>query len=789
MKLNPKYYKKLILIIQMFISLIYSQNNNDLIYSAKDSIVFDLDNNKVYLYNNAEVEYEDIKLNSFFISIDFEKNILFSKGVNDSLGNYIKKPLLKESSKTYYADTITYNYKTKKAKIKKLLTEEEGGYLHGKDIKKENSKNYFLKHGNYTTCSNENPHFYINAKKLKLISGEKIITGPAKLVINDLPTPLFIPFGIFPIHKKRSSGIILPTYGQSTQLGYNLQNLGYHFSLSEYFNLSLTGDIYSRGSWKLNLLSAYKKKYKYDGNIKINFSKTGVGERELSNYNLTKDFKISWKHKQDQKAHPNNQFSALVNLATSSYLRNNSYDTDYLKNTLSSNISFQRRFNNKPYNLSISLRHNQNTLNKQINITLPELSFTVNRLFPFRRTIKKTWYKNLGINYNLNAKNSITATDSLIFKKINKNLKSGVKHSIPISTSFNLLKHINISPKINYTERWYFNKMERDWDNNIQMLNIDTTNGFWALREFNFSTQISTKIYGLISTKRKQFRHVFTPSINYSYKPDFSQERFGIYSEYENENELQKYSYFEGSIYGFPGQNTQNMLNINLNNNLEMKIHSEEGEKKIKIIDNLSLSGAYNNALDSLKMSNIYINLRTNLFNKVNFKANAMIDPYALNKQGVKLNQFMISNGKIGRLTKLNFNLSLNLNNKKSNSTKTHQDSDYFIDFNVPWSLNFFYSFTYSKPMLEYEIIQSVNFNGNIKISEKWKIGFRSGYDIKNRDFTYTTFDIYRDLHCWEMSFNWIPLGFRQSYNFIIKVKSSILQDLKIAKRKDRFDY
>lgn len=789
MKLNLNYYKILFLFIQIISYSAYSQNNNQLIYSAKDSIIFDIDKNKVYLFNNAKVKYEDIELNSFFISIDFKKNILFSTGIRDSLGNYTKKPLLKESSKTYYADTITYNYKTKKAKIKKLLTEEDGGYLHGNDIKKEDGKNYFLKNGNYTTCSNEIPHFYINAKKLKLISGEKIVTGPANIVISDIPTPLFIPFGIFPIHNRRSSGIILPTYGQSTQLGYNLRNLGYHFSLSEYINLSITGDIYSRGSWKINLLSTYKKRYKYDGNIKINFAKTGIGEKELSNYNLTKDFKISWKHKQDQKAHPNNQFSALVNLATSSYLRNNSYDTDYLKNTLSSNISFQKRFNNKPYNLSLNLRHSQNTLNKQINLTLPEVSFTVNRIFPFKNIIKKTWYKNLGINYSLNAKNSINATDSLIIKEINKNLKSGVKHSIPISTSFNLLKHINVSPKINYTERWYFNKRTRSWNNDSQTINIDTTNGFWALRDFNFSTQISTKIYGLISTKKKKIRHVFTPSISYNYKPDFSQEKYGIYSQYENSQGPQKYSYFEGNIYGVPSQNQQNILSVNLDNNLEMKVNNEDGEKKIKIIDNLSISGAYDNASDSLKMSNIYINLRTNLFNKFNFKANAMIDPYELNNLGIKVNKYMISNGKVGRLTNLNFNLSLNLKNQQSKSQHDDHESDDFIDYNVPWSLNFFYSFSYNKPLLDHEIIQSINFNGNLNITKKWKVGFRSGYDIKNKDFTYTSFDIYRDLHCWEMSFNWIPLGFRQSYNFIIKVKSSILQDLKINKRKDRFDY
>jgi len=776
----------------MFITLGYTQNEIKLNYSANDSVIYDLEKNQVSLYKNAEVIYEDMKLNSGFISIDFDNNIMLSKGIYDSLKNYTEKPILIEGKKRYYADTIVYNYKTKKAKIKKLLTEEEGGYLHGQDIKKSDQKTYYLKNGKYTTCSDENPHFFINAKKLKLISGDKIITGPANLIINQIPTPLFIPFGIFPIHKKRASGIILPTYGQSIKLGFNLRNLGYHFSLSEKMNLSITGDIYTRGSWKINLLSKYKKRYKFDGNLDINFAKTKLSEEGMSDYSLSKDFKIKWRHKQDPKAHPNNQFSALVNLATSSYMRNNSYNVDYLKNTLSSNISFQKRFQDKPYNLSINLRHSQNTLNKQINLTLPEFAFTVNRLFPFKKTIKKTWYKNLGISYNLNSKNSITSLDSLLFDNIMQKMKSGVKHSIPISTSFNLLKYINISPKINYQERWYFNKVSQEWDNESLIINRDTTNGFWSLRDFNFSTQVSTKIYGFLKTKKKKFRHVFTPSITYYYKPDLEHEKFGIYTDLETNTGTTSYSYFEGGIYGIPSAEKQNLLNISLNNNLEMKIHNDNGEKKVKLIDNLSISGSYNNALDSMKMSNVYINLRTNLFNKINFKANATIDPYTLNQDGQKINELLIQSGSFGRLTNLNVNLSLNLRNKKTTkqANKTEDlNSDDFVDFSVPWSLNFYYSFTYLKPLLEHEIIQSINFNGKLNITEKWKVGFRSGYDIKNKDFTYTAIDVYRDLHCWEMTFNWIPLGFRQSYNFIIRVKSSILQDLKIAKRKDRFDY
>lgn len=804
MKLQLKYHKILIIFLLIYVCHSYGQStfNNHLIYHAEDSIIYDLNNNKVLLFNNAQVDYENTKLNAGFICIDFNQNTLYAKGKYDSLQNYIQQPILIENQKQYRADTITYNYKSKKAKIQKLLTEEEGGYLHGKEIKKEDEKTYYLKNGKYTTCSLEHPHFFINAQKIKLIAGEKIVTGPANLVLSDIPTPILIPFGIFPIHNKRTSGIIFPTYGESTTLGYNLRNFGYHFSISEKINLSITGDIYTKGSWKLNTSSTYKKRYKFDGNFKINFAKTKLNEPEMPNYSLAKDFKITWQHTQNPKAHPYNQFSALVNLATSSYMRNNSYNADYLQNTLNSNISFQRKWDTKPYRLSINLRHNQNTINKQIDLTIPELAFTVNRLFPFK-TVKNKWYKNLinnlGFSYNMNSKNKLSAPDSLLFNNLNKNIRSGFKHSLPISTSFNILKHINISPSLQYNERWYFQKKIKNWNSENETINTDTLNGFWSVRDFQFSTQLSTKMYGFIATKKKKIRHVFTPSISYVYKPDFSKEKFGIYTELNTIAGTEKYSFFEGGIYGIPNAIKQSLLNINLSNNLEMKINKDGDEKKIKLIENLTISGSYNNAIDSLKMSNILISMRTKLFDKLNIKLNSVIDPYQMQENGSKINEFLIQSGKLGRLTNFNCDIGINLTNPQKNKKSDlaneetleyiNANMEQFVDFSVPWSLKLNYNFNYSKPNLDAEITQSINFNGDLNITEKWKVGFRSGYDIKNKDFTYTSIDIYRDLHCWEMIFNWIPLGFHQSYNFIIRVKSAILQDLKLTKKRDFYDY
>ena len=806
-KLRPKEYKILIVCLIISMNFAYTQSTidnesqgilNNIEYFAEDSIIYDLDQEIVFLHNKAKVISKDIELIAGFIYIDFNKNIIFAKGLMDSLGNYIQKPILNEKNQSYEADTIIYNYKSKKAKIKKIITEEGGGYLHGETIKKNTDEIYYLEHGKYTTCSLEEPHFYINAKKLKLITNDKIITGPANLFIADIPTPLFIPFGIFPISIEKSSGIILPSYGESASLGYHLKGLGYHFSINDYMNLTLNADVYTKGSWRMGINSKYAKRYKYNGDININIAKTKIGEPERSDYSLSRDFKVTWQHKQDVKAHPNRQFSALINLATSSYMQNNSYNSEYLNNTLASSISYYRNWDNRPYNMSINMRHNQNTITKQVNLTLPELSFTINRQFPFKNTIKKTWYKNLGITYSLNSKNILSGPDSLILQDIGQNIKSGVKHTIPISTSFNLMKHLNVSPSINYNERWYFQKTINSWNESSQVINSDTTNGFFAIRDFNISSRLSTKIYGFFNFKKLKFRHVLTPSISYSYKPDFSQEKYNIYYNVVTNNSTEKFSYFNGTIYGVPSASRQSLLNISISNNIEMKSSNNNEEKKIKIIDNLSISTSYNNALDSLKWSNIYLNLRTKLFNNIDLRANTNIDPYKL-EDGIKINQLLWANGNIGRITSSSLDVNFQLNNKRSVKQEIprgqNEISDInnniinIVDFNIPWSLNVFYKLNYIKPYLVKEITQSLNFNGDINITNNWKVGFRSGYDITNKSFTYTSLDIYRDLHCWEMIFNWIPIGFHQSYNLMIRVKSSILQDLKLTKKKDFYDY
>ncbi len=761
-------------------SLNQSELNDKIKYLAKDSIIYDLENNILKLYNESFVKYENIELYAYYIYIDYDKNILFAEGKKDSLGNYLQNPIFIESNKKYKSQTIKYNFKSKKGITTNLITQEGESFLHGEKVKKSVDNTHYLSKGMYTTCDLEEPHFYIKSNKIKLIENEKIISGPANLVISEIQTPLFIPFGVFPLSTKKSSGILLPSYGQSVSLGFNLRNLGYYFSINDFIDLTLTSDIYMRGSWRIGAASNYIKRYKWKGNLNLNFSNTKIGEEYRSDYSLNKDFSLKWAHQQDPKSKLNSRFSASVNVISRNFSRNNIFNSnqDYLSNTFSSNISYSKKWTGKPYNLSINLRHSQNTLSKTVDLTIPELTFTVNRTNLFKKNNSKSLLKNLGLSYKLNSKSRLLRPDSLIFNNIINNLQTGVRHNIPISTSFNILKYLNISPTVNYTEIWYFKKINQNWNNINEYVESDTLSGFYSLRDFNLSMNFNTKIYGVFDFSKIAIRHIITPSLSFNYHPDFSRENWGIYSttQIDSSGSEQLYSHFQGGVYGFPSAGRYGNISYSLKNNVEMKLKDKD-DKKVKLIENLSLSGNYNLASDSLNFSPVYIKLRTKVFKDLNFQFNSNIDPYLI-KNGNRINQLAISKGQIGRLTYANINLNINL--KQNDLDKN--------EFSVPWNLNLYYSLNYIKPYNEKEIIQSVNFDGNIDITNKWKVKFQSGFDIKNRDFTFTKIDIYRDLHCWEMIFNWIPFGNQKSYNFIIRVKSSILQDLKLSKKKNVFD-
>ena len=790
---------------------------SEVTYFSKDSSVVDISEKKIYLYHQAQVNYENIKLQAEYIVLNWGENTVYAIGTPDSTGNIVGKPIFNEGGEIYYCESILYNFSTKKGNIKQMKTQDGEGYIHGEELKKSADNSMFVQKSKYTTCSADEPHFYISAKKLKVVPGKRIISGPANLIIADIPTPLYIPFGFFPIQDKQSSGFIMPTYGYSVNQGYNLTNGGWYFSVNDHLDLALRAGVYSLGSWRAKVQSSYKKRYAYNGSFSLSYSKNLLGEEGLSNFQDNRDFFINWIHNQDSKAHPNIRFSAKVNAGSSSFNQLNSNQTnDYLKNTLTSNISFNYSFPKKPFNLSTNLRHSQNTLNNSISLSLPDVAFTMNRINPFERKLasgKKRWYENINLSYTANAKNQIETIDSLLFQaETIDNMRFGVKHRIPISSTFKLFNHINLSPNLNYTERWYFNRIERTWNEENFSVDQDTIAGFRSVRDFNTGFKLNTKLYGIYSFKSdkiKALRHVITPSISFSYRPDFSDEKWGYYDSntIDSLGNEQRYSYYQEGLYGTAPSGKSGNISFNLDNNVEIKVRQLNDSiieyKKIAVFRNLNFRSNYNLAVDSFNLSNITFNGRTELIPNMNFKFDGVINPYKIGQNGNLINEFEWKDkNSIGRLTSFSFTINWSMKNSMNSASRPNNSNENegelgmiqnqpqnYVDFNIPWDLGIDYKYNYSKPGFEKNVRKTFNIMGNVKLTNKWKIGFHSGYDFDNKEISYTSLDFYRDLHCWEMRFNWTPFGFRQSFNLSINVKSSVLQDLKLNKRKSFYDF
>ena len=774
--------------------------NSEINKYASDSINIDLKNKNIYLYGNASITYENAKIQADQIIINWETNIIEARCGKDSLENLIGCPIFTENNETFNAKLIKYNLKTKKSFIKNISTKEGEGYILGKTVKKTNKDIFFLRKGDYTTCNLDKPHYSIRSNKIKVIPGEKIITGPAYLTFFNIPTPLILPFGYFPSSNKQSSGVLIPSYGESENLGFFLKNGGYYFTISEKLDLQLRGDVYSKGSWSLKSLFRYKNRYKYSGNVNLNYSKMVNSINGFPDYSKKNDFFIRWSHKQDPKLNPLVNFSANVNAGSSTFHRNNSINSDdYLSNTFQSSISITKRWNNLPFNLSTNLNHSQNTQTNIVNLSLPDISFSVNRIFPFKNA-NKNWIKNIGLSYNMQTKNSISILDTLLFKKQSlSKFRNGMKHNIPISTSIKLFNYFTLNPRINFTERWYLNQIEKKW--NGTDIVTDTIKKLTRGHEYSFSTNLNTKIYGLIQfpkSKITAIRHVMSPNISFNYKPDFSSSKYDYYKNVQNNinGDVISYSIMENGIYGSPSKGRNGNIGFNLNNILEVKIKSSKdtlnNTKKIKILESLNISSSYNIFKDSLKFSNINLNARTRIFNIFDINFSSIYDPYVTNKSKTNnLNQFEIINNRLARLKSLNTSIGLSINDKSfTNDKREDNEGEKRNFYDIPWQFSSNYSLTYNKGLKSSEFsdtIQTLNFSGNLKITPKWKIGFRSGYDFKKKELSYTTVDIYRDLHCWEMLFNWIPLGFHRSYTITIRVKADILKDLKYEKRKDWF--
>lgn len=781
-------------------------------YKARDSIRFDLKSQQIFLFGESEVQYEDLLLKSEEIESKLDSNVVTARGVKDSTGKYIGEPYFKQKEKEFYAHEIKYNFDTQKGVITDVKTQEGEGYIHGQKIYKNPDNVLYIRNGKYTTCNMAEPHYHFGTNRIKIIPNDKIITGPADLFIENTPTPFAIPFGFFPNTDKQKSGIIIPMPGESDQLGLFLLNGGYYLYINQHLDAQITADFYTKGSWGAKFISNYNNRYHFNGNIETNYSEFINGEKEFPDYTERRDFFFRWKHNQDPKARPLSIFSANVNFGTSSNFVNNfnSSANDYLSTNFNSNISYTKRWNNKPFTLNINSSHSQNTLSKQVNVRLPEIAFNVARIYPLvgkKSSVSQRQYEKIGLSYSLNLRNEVTAQDSLFRiaqpELLYSHIKNGIKHTIPINTSIKMMKYFTLTPSFNYTELWYLKTTEKSIDKNTNTVISDTISKFARGGYYNTSANLTTKFYGIYLFKNKRItaiRHVVTPSVGISYTPENNS---GLKTYTDTNNVVYKYSVFENGIYGGTNTSKAGLLNLGLLQNLEMKVKTKKDSlnpiKKVTLLDNLSINANYNMLADSFNWSNIIIGARTSLFNKFNINFNALVDPYALDTSGNRLNVSHLSKtGEIGRLTSASMNLSFSL--KSKTTLKTEKTSKFaseaelayiysninsYIDFDIPWTLNFAYNIYYNKPTFESSksVVQTVNFTGDISLTKKWKVGVSSGYDFQQHDLTYTSIGVYRDLHCWEMNIQWIPMGFRQSYTFTIKVKSALLQDLKLIRR------
>lgn len=794
-------------------------------YVANDSLNYSIDGKKVFLYGDAKVNYQKLELKAQYIEFDMNKKEVFAKGLPDSTGKIIGRPIFKEGSQTFEMDDIHYNFDTKRAKITGVITEESGGYMHGKVTKKMENNVVNISGGKYTTCDQVHPHFYIAISKGKVIPNDKIISGPAHLVIEDVPLPLGIPFGFFPNTRKRASGIILPEYGEENNRGIYLKHMGFYFGISDYFDLKLSGDIYSKGSWALSADTRYKRRYKYSGTFGVNVSTNILGEKGLPDYNKQNTYQIRWNHSQDPKAHPNSTFQANVTFGSSNHNKYNSTNiNNYLTNTITSSISYSKVFVGTPFTFSTSLNHSQNNITKEVNLGFPKVSFNMSRIYPFKKKSsigKPKWYEKIGLSLSSSLDNRVTVMEDNLFKpSVIDSMKNGMKHDIPISTSFNILKYITVSPSVSYSEYWYTKTIHKSWNEDSLRVDMDTISGFKRGYQYSSGISMSTKLYGMFNFGNKYaiqaIRHVVTPSVSLSYRPDFSDPSYGFFKPYQvnKDGKMSSYSIFEQGIYGGPSGGKSGMVSFSLSNNLEMKVRSSQdtvtNTKKIKLLESFGASTSYNLLADSLNWSDIAVNARTNLFEKVNVSFSGAFSLYALDEKGKIRKDFQHSvNGQFARFTRASIGVDFSLNSKKGKEDAKDNEAqaasppmgtygsdtefgqslgtDYanlqYVDFNVPWNLRVNYSFSYSKPAYERSITQTLGFSGDINLTPKWKIGFSSGYDFKNKKLTTTSFNFYRDLHCWEMRLSFIPIGFRKSYSFQINIKSSILQDIKWNKR------
>lgn len=820
-----------------------------IVYTAEGYMKTDIRSRKVYLVQNAQVNYGTIELKADSIVLDMETGSVYATGRNDSTGKMAGKPHFKDGSEEFDSKELTYNFKSKKGVIRNVTTEQEGGFLQSQTTKRHEDGSLHINRSKFTTCDAEFPHFYLALNRAKVYPGEKIVSGPAYMVVADIPLPLIVPFGFFPVQQRRASGLIIPRYGQEAGRGYFLSNGGYYFAINDYFDLKFTGSAYTNGNWLADAATTYRVRYRFSGSFGFTYANNIDSYKGLPDYVKSTNYSINWTHAQDAKASPGSRFSASVRMSSNGYDRNNSYDVaDHVTTMRQSGISYSKTWAGTPFNFSASLNHTQNVQNKTLHLNLPKSSFTIARIYPLkpRKPVLKTrWYQDLQMQYTASFDNEIDTYDSLLFtNQVWKSMRTGFQHNIPVSLQIRPFRNFSISPQLGYSGVIFTHKIEKRWDplyfdetrnKIVPSIVNDTTRGFFYGQALipSVSASFNPALYGDYQFTRKgsrlqAIRHVMRPSIGFSFRPDLPGLSTDMYKEvqYDSTGRMREYSIFEGNIFQTPSLGKRSgSVSFNLANIVEAKVFERNDTtgkpKKIKLIENLSLGTNYNLFSDSLNWSPVGLSFRTVLAENINLQATSSFTIYGLSEKGVTVSELAYLQGRgIMRMTNLNVSIDMDLGALLRGKTKkavqtgsagsaprtagadtgvegpsesannlplaTKNLDEYgYVSFDVPWSLRMAYNFSYNKPTFKTTISQQLTLSGDVRLTPKTAINYSTGYDFAQDEITMTRVGISRDLHCWEMSFSWIPTGYLRSWNFTIRAKSGVLHDLKYERKKD----
>ena len=803
-------------------------------YSAMDSVIYEFSDidTTIHMYKEAKVVSIDMEIKAGYIRGSKNDNTLFGIGYLDSIGKPTEKPTFMQGGQTYSMDSVRYNFSSKKARITELRTSQGDGYLRGSVAKKMPDNSLFMRNGQHTTCDNEDcPHFNINLMKAKVVATTKYIYfAGAYLEIEEVPMPIMIPFGFFPQQSDRSSGIRIPTYGEEVARGFFFRNIGYYFAMGQHMDLDIMGDYYTLGSWALRAMSQYNKIYKYNGNFNMEYAFNATGDKGSLDYNAATTFSVRWNHTQSPKARPGTSFSASVNFASANnnaYNNNPTHDAfQSINNSMNSSISYARSWQGSPINFSVNASHSQNMRDSTYSVTFPNLTFSVSRIYPFakkERVGKKALYEDISLTYGFTFDNRVNfksteVSDPNFFNKVTNGLNHNISIGLP---SLTLLKHLNFTPTVRYNTKWYFKSIDKQWDGTAVVTDTAAAfSKFGMVHEYGFSSSLSTQIYGIVNFKKggmvEAIRHVVRPSLSFSYNPDMRTAFNGYrWVQRDTLGNMEQYNIYQGQAYAPPSQMESGSIGFSLGNNLEMKVRNRNdstGVKKMPLLNTFNLSTSYNLLADSMNLSNFSFSGTTNLPGGTALAFNFIVDPYNLNERGQRINRYAWQDKglNIGRLTNfgLSFAYSLPVGGRKSDPVRANPNNhehDHLMPlnpfvyepFSAPWSLTFNYAYTYSKTYnyansvlyKNHNHVQTLGISGSVKPTENWDLNIRSGVDLKQFKITTTNIALVRKLHCFQFTFNWVPIGQYQCWSFKIGIISSMLSDiLKYDKQNSYFD-